>query len=161
MRLAIVHTVTSLVPVPVVRIDQAMLRRAVTMGQRIGVLATLMSTMALTTDLIGRVASELGRVVEVKGQIVDGAFERARAGDFAGHDDLVRRALQHVIAHSDVVFPAQASMVRAADQLVGQTSQVQVLTSPRPAMEQIAALIGAQNLARDWRLSRQLGERVS
>ncbi len=64
MRLAIVHTVTSLVPV--------LLRRAVTMGQRIGVLATLMSTMALTTDLIGRVASELGRVVEVKGQIVDG-----------------------------------------------------------------------------------------
>lgn len=66
-----------------------------------------------------------------------------------------------MIAHSDVVILAQASMVRSADQLVGQTSQVQVLTSPRPAMEQIAALIGSQNLTRDWRLSRQPGERVS
>src|ERR671910_172419 len=52
--------------VPIVRVDQAMAERAVERGTRIGVLATLWSTLKPTAALIERVAAdrERGRLVD-------------------------------------------------------------------------------------------------
>src|ERR671915_982860 len=52
--------------VPVLRIDQAMAERAVERGARIGVLATLWSTLKPTAALIEGVAAESGHAVEVR-----------------------------------------------------------------------------------------------
>ncbi len=132
-----------LVSVPVVRVDEAMARCAVSIGGRIGVLATLSSTLAPTTELIRRVAVEAGREVDVTATVVEGAFERAIGGDPDGHDQLVRGALETCLAGSEVVVLAQASMARAAGTLMGAPRSVPILTSPRLAMEQVAQLIGA------------------
>src|SRR5918995_1583691 len=67
--------------VPVIRVDQAMAERAVERASKIGVLATLWSTLRPTAALIERVASETGRSVEVRTQLCDGAFDALRAGD--------------------------------------------------------------------------------
>lgn len=138
-----------LVSVPVVRVDEAMARRAVSIGRRIGVLATLNSTLAPTTDLIRRVAGEAGRDVDVTATVVGGAFERAVSGDPDGHDQLVRDALEACLEDSEVVVLAQASMARAAGSLMEHPGTVSILTSPRPAMEQVAQLIGDGSVRRD------------
>ena len=131
----------ALVSVPVVRVDEAMARRAVSTSHRIGVLATLMSTMTPTAELIGRVARDAGRDVELTSRLVEGAFERATQGDADGHDELIRVALEALMGSSEVVVLAQASMARAAATLVGWPDSIPILTSPRLAMEQVARMI--------------------
>ena len=51
----------SLVTVPVLRVDEPMARQAVATGQRIGVVATLPSTLAPTAELIRRLAQKRAR----------------------------------------------------------------------------------------------------
>jgi Asp/Glu/hydantoin racemase len=129
-----------LVAIPVVRVDEAMARRAVAVGRRIGVLATLKSTLVPTTDLIRRIATDASRDVEIAATVADGAFECATRGDLAGHDRLVRDALEALLGVTDVVVLAQASMARAAATLNDKLDSAQILTSPRLAVEQLAQM---------------------
>ena len=128
--------------VPVVRVDQAMADRAVAIGGRIGVLATLPTTLGPTEDLVRRRADRAGRSVAVSAQVCLGAFEALMAGDAAAHDAMVGAALQTMIRESDVVLLAQASMARVAEGLaVGETA-VPVLASPPLAVASLAAMYG-------------------
>lgn len=126
--------------VPLVRVDQAMVDRAVRHGTRIGVLATLSSTLEPTVSLVHRRAEHAGRSVEVVSRICEGAFEAVTSGDTERHDALVREGLLDLIGGVDVVILAQASMARVADQLPESERRVPVLSSPRPAMELVADL---------------------
>lgn len=67
-----------LCPVPLFRIDEAMADRAVATGPRIGVLATLNSTLAPTRDLIARRAEEAGQPVEILDDVCQGRSRRCR-----------------------------------------------------------------------------------
>ncbi len=125
--------------VPVLRVDEAMARRAVRSGRRVGVLATLSTTLEPTVDLLERVAAEEGRDVAIRSRLCEGAFEAAAAGDGERHDELVRAGLNELLADSDVIVLAQASMARAVDSAAG--SEVPVLTSPRAAMEGLAGVV--------------------
>lgn len=60
--------------VPIVRIDEDMCKAAVRLGSRIGVLATLQTTLEPTKNTIMRVARELGRQVQIVDGLIDGAF---------------------------------------------------------------------------------------
>lgn len=130
------------VDVPVVRVDQPMADAAVRMGRRIGVLATLRTTLEPTADLVRRRAESAGRQAEVVAEVADGAFDALRAGDVARHDDLVRQAYERVRDRVDVVVLAQASMARALDALPEEERSAPVLASPRLGMEHMAAVLG-------------------
>jgi glutamate racemase len=116
-----------LVDVPVLRVDEAMARRALRIaseGQgRITALATLDSTLGPTGRLLHRLAEGSG--AEVRTSVVAGAAEARTAGDLAEHDRLVRDAVSRAANGSDVVVLAQASMAAAA----GSGSGVPVLES--------------------------------
>jgi Asp/Glu/hydantoin racemase len=116
--------------VPLFRIDQGMAEDAVRRGTRIGVLATLTTTLAPTTALIEAVSAERGlsgqRIVS---RVCEGAFERLAAGDTAGHDAAVAKELAALAQDVDVIVLAQASMARALDALDAPLA-VPVLTSP-------------------------------
>ena len=60
--------------VPIVRVDEEMCREAVRKGQRIGVMATLPTTLEPTKGTILRMARECGKHVELVDCLVDGAF---------------------------------------------------------------------------------------
>lgn len=60
--------------VPIVRVDEEMCREAVRRGGRIGVMATLPTTLIPTKNTINRVAREMGRHVETVDCLVEGAF---------------------------------------------------------------------------------------
>jgi Asp/Glu/hydantoin racemase len=127
------------VDVPVLRIDEAMADEAVRIGSRIGVLATLSTTLEPTAQLVER----RGRDVEVVARVCDGAFDALSAGDRDRHDELVRDGLRALIAEVDVVVLAQASMARVVETLDESERTVPILSSPRLGMERAVELLRA------------------
>jgi glutamate racemase len=125
------------IPQPIVRVDAAMAAEAVRRGDRIGVLATLATTLGPTSSLIRETAEAAGRTVAVDAELVEGAYPALMAGDQAGHDDLVLAALARSAAANDVVVLAQASMARAATRLDG-SAAAKILSSPAFAVEDVA-----------------------
>jgi Asp/Glu/hydantoin racemase len=131
----------SFVSVPVLRVDEPMADEAVRLGARVGVLATLRTTLEPTAELVERRGRDAGRAVEVVSRVCDGAFEALQAGDRERHDELVRDGLRQLSADVDVVVLAQASMARVADTLTEDERPVRILSSPRLAMLRVAELL--------------------
>ena len=127
--------------VPLLRIDQAMAEQAVQRGSRIGVLATLWSTLRPTAVLIERTAAEARRDVEVRVRLCDGAFEALRAGDTERHDELVRDGLRELLGWAEVIVLAQASMARVVDTLSEEERRTPILSSPRLGMERVRDIL--------------------
>jgi Asp/Glu/hydantoin racemase len=140
-----------MVNIPVYRVDQPMVDQAVRTGSRIGVLATLQSTLNPTASLVRTRAQAAGREVEVVTRLCEGAFDAVVAGDTQTHDALVRQGLEDLAAQVDVVLLAQASMARLADSLPGGSLVVPVLSSPRLAVQHLAAEIAALEDHPAWR----------
>jgi Asp/Glu/hydantoin racemase len=127
--------------VPLLRVDQAMAEQAVERGTRIGVLATLRSTLGPTAALIRRTADEAGREVEVRDRLCEGAFEALKAGDTERHDESIREGLRELIGWADVIVLAQASMARVIDTLTDEERRTPILSSPRLGMERMRDLL--------------------
>jgi Asp/Glu/hydantoin racemase len=134
----------SFVTVPVLRIDEPMADEAVGVGQRIGVVATLSTTLEPTAELVKRRARERDRPVEVVTRLCEGAFEALAAGDREGHDALVRDGLRRLIEEVDVVVLAQASMARVVDTLPEAERPIPILSSPRLGVQRAAEMLAAQ-----------------
>ncbi len=118
-------------PVPLFRIDQGMAEEAVARGARIGVLATLNTTLAPTTALIKAVAARTGKTDrQITGRVCEGAFDLLQSGDVDGHDAAVAAALVKMAGEVDVIVLAQASMARAMERTAGEKINCPVLTSP-------------------------------
>jgi Asp/Glu/hydantoin racemase len=131
------------VAVPVVQVDEPMAEAAVNAGRRIGVFATLESTLEPSVALIERVARELGREVAARPYFCDGAFARLQAGDPEGHDEILSRCLRHEASEIDVAVLAQASMARAEARLA-QEMRIPVLGSLRLAVLRVRDLVNGQ-----------------
>jgi Asp/Glu/hydantoin racemase len=140
---AAVDASRSFVGVPVLRIDEPMADEAVRLGARIGVLATLATTLEPTAELVARRAEAAGRPVEVVARVCEGAFDALAAGERERHDEVVRTELRRLAAEVDVVVLAQASMARVAETLPAAERPVPVLSSPRLGMERAAELLAA------------------
>ncbi len=126
--------------VPVLRVDQPMIDRAIAAGRRIGVIATLPTTLDPTTDLLRRRAALAGREIELTSRLCKGAFEALMAGDAVRHDTLVAAALRELAATVDVILLAQASMARVVDTLAAEDRRVPIFASPPIAIEHLASL---------------------
>jgi Asp/Glu/hydantoin racemase len=138
-----VETAASLSTVPVLRVDQPMADAAVAAGRRIGVIATLRTTLEPTADLIERRAAAAGKAVEIAARLCDGAFEALMGGDPAKHDALVAAALRDLSAQVDVVALAQASMARVVDTLDAAERRVPILASPPLAVDYLAKVLAS------------------
>lgn len=136
------------VAIPLVRVDEPMARQAVRTGRRIGVLATLSSTLGPTEDLIRRVAAEEGADIELTTSVCPGAYAARTAGDPAEHDRLIAAEAERLAAHADGLVLAQASMAQAVGRLPAGRITVPVLTSPQSGAAQLADLPAAQAAAR-------------
>ena len=117
-------------PVPVVRIDEGMADLALRTGRRIGVLATVSTTLGPTEALIRARAALHGYQPDVSARLCEGAFERLGAGDRDGHDARIVEGIAALSRDVDVILLAQASMARAAGHPSLKASDVPVLSSP-------------------------------
>jgi Asp/Glu/hydantoin racemase len=130
-----------LVSVPVLKIDEPVIERAVRDYRRVGIIATAPTTLKPSSDLIRRKAAEAGRQVEIDVVLCEGAYAAFLAGDADKADGMVLGQLRDLIKRVDVVLLAQASMERVADRLAAAERTVPVLSSPRPAVERLAEVL--------------------
>jgi Asp/Glu/hydantoin racemase len=128
------------VAIPVVRIDEAMAEEAVRRGERIGIIATLATTLNPTRQLVQSKARADVTIVPV---LADTAYQKLVAGDKAGHDTELAAALVDLAASVDVVVLAQASMARVVPSLPP-AAQQKCLSSPRMGMARVKAVLEQQ-----------------
>ena len=127
------------ISVPIVKIDDAMAEQAVATGARIGVVATVRTTLEPTVRLIRAKAAEVGKTPDVIEALAEGAFEALLAGRADQHDDILRRTIQSLVGRVDVIVLAQASMARLAPGLAD--LGVPVLSSPRSGVEAVRRVL--------------------
>lgn len=132
-----------LVNIPVLRIDQAMADEAVRMGTRIGVIATLSTTLEPTAAIVQASAAAQGKDIEMITHLCTGAFEAVTSGDPATHDRLVTAGLKELMDKVDVIVLAQATMARVVDTLAPQEKRVPILSSPRLGVAAASAMMNA------------------
>jgi Asp/Glu/hydantoin racemase len=130
-----------LVDVPVMRVDEPMGAQAVEKGTRIGVVATLASTLNPTAALIRSQAEAKSKDVRVTAKLCEGAFGAVMSGDPATHDRIVGSGIRELKDKVDVIVLAQASMARVVKALPADEMTVPILSSPRPAIEHLAAVL--------------------
>src|SRR5262245_21715392 len=72
---AAVETAAGLASLPVLRVDQPMADHAIATSRRIGVIATLPTTLQPTADLLRHRAAAAGKQIELTSRLCEGAFE--------------------------------------------------------------------------------------
>jgi Asp/Glu/hydantoin racemase len=141
----VVTKMQAAVSIPIVRIDEAMAEEAVQRGNRLGVAATLKTTLAPTARLLQAKAAEAGRHVEITPLLIEGAYQKLMAGDREGHDTLLIEKLQDLARDMDVVLLAQASMARVLPG-IPEAERSKFMSSPRLAMQRVEKEIVALSL---------------
>lgn len=129
------------VAVKTLKVDEPMAEKAVNIGARIAVIATVSSTLYPSCNLVRTVANRLGRAVTVDEFYVDGALDiLMKERDVEKHNRLVLDTIREAQKEHDVIVLAQGSMYVLSDQL--DQFDVPVLTSPRLAIERLKEMVG-------------------
>jgi Asp/Glu/hydantoin racemase len=128
------------VPREIIKIDDPMAEQAVRRGKRIGVLATLPTTLDPTVRLVKDKAADAGRSVEIMEGLAEGAFQALTSGDPEKHDDLLRATAARVASEVDLLVLAQGSMARMEQELASLTGKP-VLSSPRSGVAAVKAYL--------------------
>jgi Asp/Glu/hydantoin racemase len=129
--------------IPVLKIDEAMIADAVAKGAKIGVVATNVTTLEPTRQLLESQADVADKQIKVELVLVENALASLLSGDGATHDNLVRKAVLELADRVDVVVLAQASMARVLEVIPEAERPVPILSSPHLALEQVQRLLAA------------------
>ncbi len=115
--------------IPVIKIDEPMAVKAVKNGVKIGVLATLPSTVGPTSGLIQSTADSLKKEIRLVQKVAEGAFPNYMKGKLEEHNNLVRKAALSLAEEVDLIVLAQGSMSLLEEELKNLTGKL-VLSSP-------------------------------
>ena len=121
-----VQTAAKYLGMPIVRVDEEMCRQAAHLGRRVGVMATLKTTLEPTKNTIRRMAREDNRHVELIDCLVDGAFGL----DQEQFRSRMEACAETIADKADVIVLAQGSMAYC-EQYLADRFGIPVLSSPR------------------------------
>lgn len=127
--------------IPLIKIDDVMAERAVATGSRIGVVATVKTTLEPTVRLIRAKAAAAGKSIDVTEALAEGAFQALLDGKSEVHDEIVKHTIESLADKVDVIVLAQVSMARLVPSLTGMT--VPVLSSPQSGVEAVRDALAA------------------
>jgi aspartate/glutamate racemase len=119
----------ALIDVPIVKIDEPMAKHAAANYQRIGVVATLPTTLEPTARLVQAQAQTLGKDITIIDGLAEGAYHALINGRADEHDQLIMEVGRRLAEQVDCIVLAQASMMRMQQKLA-ETANVTVLSSP-------------------------------
>lgn len=129
-------------PLPVLKIDEALMREAIRRGHRIAVIVTSPTTRESTRRALEQEAEQAGKNITIELRFVEQAFDLLRRGQRERHDQLVLSTISEALSSADVVLLAQASMAHLARRLEP-PHQSRVLTTIDTALTALARLVGA------------------
>lgn len=125
---------------PCLKVDEPMAEKAVQLGSKIGVVATVASTMAPSCRNVQAKADEIHKEVEIKEYLVAGALDiLMKEKNVEKHNQLVLEAINQAQEECDVVVLAQGSMTAILPYL--KETKKPVLTSPRLAVERVKEIL--------------------
>ncbi len=131
--------------VPVIQIDEAMMKKAVEHGGRILIVATHGPTVDSTRALLEEAAERFEKSVTFTGATVEQAFELLGRGDIRGHNEAIARAIRNKQAEGriDIVVLAQLSMTvfKLSYSDSQKTFGVSVLTSGETGFERAGEVL--------------------
>jgi Asp/Glu/hydantoin racemase len=133
--------------VPIVRIDEPMAEAAVERFSRIGVMATLPSTLQPTLRLIESKGNEIRKTISAVDGLAEGAYDALISGRPEEHDAMILETAAKIASSVDGIVLAQGSMARIADKLEERAGKP-VLSSPRMAVEAIADILDKKGKTR-------------
>ncbi|WP_319240169.1 aspartate/glutamate racemase family protein [uncultured Propionivibrio sp.] len=116
--------------VPILKIDEPMVRQAVGVGTSIAVMMTNPTTLVPTLGLVRSVAAQLQKPIRIIEGMAQGAFEALVDGQPEKHDALLLDAAIKVASEADAIILAQGSMARMQEAIVAATGRP-VFSSPR------------------------------
>jgi Asp/Glu/hydantoin racemase len=134
-----------MVSIPVLKVDEPMVEQALSLGTRIGVVATAPTALRPTTDLLRARARDQEKRVQVEPILCEGAYAALLCGDLDTHDRIVRGVVKSLIPRCDVVVLAQASMAHVAGLVPAEEQGVPILSSPRLAIERVRGILATLN----------------
>ena len=120
---------------PVLKPNEAMIERAVTMGKKIGLLSTFPPTLV-------SMPPEFPTSIQIVPKLADGALAALDRGDRATHDRLIVEASKD-LRDCDVIALAQFSIAATAP-LVAEATGRPVVTTPDSAVEKLMRLLKAK-----------------
>ena len=126
--------------VPIVKIDDAMTLKAVSIAQRIGVMATVSTTLGPTVRLLQRQANAIGKGIAVVEGLAGTALQALIAGRVEEHDALLLETAKEIADQVDIIVLAQGSMARMQDRLTKETGKL-VLSSPLLAVQSVRDMV--------------------
>lgn len=129
-----------LIGIPIVKIDDLMAWKAASGYERIGVLATLPSTLEPTMRLLRKKALEAAGEIQLTEGLAEGAFDALVAGRPEEHDRILLETAKRIAGRTDVLVLAQGSMARMEKALREATGKP-VLSSPRSGVEHVKAVL--------------------
>lgn len=99
-----------MISVPMLQIDRPMMDIAVKNGKKIGILATLPSTVPSSKRLLRQAAADAGKQIEIKTILNSEAFKMLRSGDSAAHNRMLLEDIDRLSREVDAIVMAQVSM---------------------------------------------------
>ena len=129
-----------MVDTPIIKIDDAMTQKAVTLASSIGVMATVPTTLPPTIGLLNEQSVIQGKKIETRQYLVEGAWSVLMSGDRPRYEQMVADGAKVLAPQVDLIVLAQASMSRLAPMLATEVEK-EVLSSPRLAVEYVKSLL--------------------
>ena len=138
-----VEFIRPFVKVPIIAIDDAMVRKGITFGRKVLVMATAQSTVEPTKEKLHIEAAKAGVQVEIDSLVNHEAFTAIKALDSNKHDELLRVSAREIRGY-DCVILAQASMAHMEKE-IAEICHCPVISSPSLCVEEIRETLNKIN----------------
>ena len=126
--------------IPVLKIDELMVREALGRARKIGLVATVAAGLNMQRQLIDQIATEMGRQIELDAVLKPEAFQALAAGRRDEHDEIVLAEVERLAERNEIVLLAQASMGHLAAKVPASVT-VPVLSSPTLAVQKVKEML--------------------
>lgn len=130
-----------MIDTPLLQIDRPMMDLAVQSGRRIGLLATVPTTVPASERLLRLAAHEAGKNIEVEVRLCSEAFQVLKAGNPEKHNQMLLEEIDQLSGRTDAIVMAQVSMTVLEPFLAA--TKVPVYNSGRTAFEHIRKTLEA------------------
>jgi aspartate/glutamate racemase len=128
-----------MIDTPILQIDRPMMDLAVQDGNRIGLLATVPTTVPASERLLRLAAEDAGKTIDVTLRLCSEAFQILKAGNPEKHNDMLLDEIERLSGEVDAIVMAQVSMT-ALEPRLGHT-RVPVYNSGRTAFNKIRQIL--------------------
>jgi aspartate/glutamate racemase len=131
-----------MIDIPIMQIDRPMMEEAVSRSRKIGLLATLPTTVPSSELLLKIVAAEKGKQVEITTVVRPEAFKAIESGDTNAHNSILLEEIDKLSIEVDSIIMAQLSMSALAPLLT--KTRVPVYNSDSTGFSRVREMLSAE-----------------